>query len=270
MSAHFVVRVWRFAWVRATAAGFRAIGTAGGRWVPLRGRLWWRAWRHPRPLPASKVRTWIRMRAARRLGRLESRLGAGAVARAMVLLNREARRSITHRYAIYQLKNRLVRELHRRYGASVGVDHQVLECWGCGGPSAPASDCWKCGGTGIYGRHRLYRFTFRVRGRRYTWHQPELLVDWPVEVEGDAGLYRGDGRASFEIRPLSTLGVVRRMAMVEAWLERRGAGFMVEQTPRPNPRRLRDAIRWDRQAAAERRRARWADPDDVLDLDLPF
>lgn len=112
---------------------------------------------------------------------------------AMFHLNRYAQQVERHNASpIYNLKNRFVRMLYEfGYCRSVTQQKQILECWACEGTgrndpwdTSVQPSCWKCGGTGVYRVVTLYRFTFDVRGMRWTWHQPCDLVGWPVDVRG--------------------------------------------------------------------------------------
>ncbi|MBN1814728.1 MAG: hypothetical protein JXA14_23005 [Anaerolineae bacterium] len=116
-------------------------------------------------------------------------------AHAMFHLNHVARqegRSPRRRY-IYALKNRLLEHFCRAgFCTSVSLQVQTLYCHDCGGTGNyyDHGDCWRCDGTGVYARHALYRFTFDVHGTRYTWHQPQRLVTWPVVLtDEEPGVY---------------------------------------------------------------------------------
>lgn len=86
----------------------------------------------------------------------------------------------TQRVEIYKLKNAFVRRMHES-GYCARVERHIDEkpCWGLPYDTTHRS-C--CGGTGIYSTQRYYCFYFYVAGREYSWHQPESLVTWPVEL----------------------------------------------------------------------------------------
>lgn len=114
-------------------------------------------------------------------------------------LNRLARNGGGDRPVIYALKNEMVRLLYLQgYCYHVSEQYQRFECWSCGGTGDywDDGDCWKCGGTGVYRSYRLYQFYFRIGNRRYSWHQPFSLVDWPVVLTQETmGEYeRGNGQ----------------------------------------------------------------------------
>ncbi len=86
---------------------------------------------------------------------------------------------------IYGLKNRLVKYLYQHGYATEAVLHvKAFDCWGVwdGMEYVCDDECPKCGGTGIYRTEKLYAFRFDVDGQRYAWHQPDRLIDYPVEL----------------------------------------------------------------------------------------
>lgn len=141
--------------------------------------------------------------------------GTLAAAEAMWRLNRAAKRSWV-RGQVYALKTLFIRELYRRFGAVVTRQLQVQRCWGTWRHGCDA-DCPKCGGTGIYSEHELLLFEFEIAGRKYYWHQPASVVDWPVQVTGDVGDYRNERpRESEPIEIEADLDEL--LAIVREWL----------------------------------------------------
>ncbi len=114
-----------------------------------------------------------------------SRLGSlSTAAEWMYRLNVFARSIGRHPTAdqIYALKNMFVKYLYRHgYAIEVVLHLQEFDCWGTW-PDGCSEDCPKCGGTGIYRTEKLYGFRFDVHGKRYAWHQPGKLIDYPVEL----------------------------------------------------------------------------------------
>lgn len=113
--------------------------------------------------------------------------GLPLVADCMYHLNRFAPDSYGLRSPIYTLKNRFIRQLYYLgHCQSAALQIQKLVCRACSGTGVDSwhdyEECWKCHGTGIYRIHTLYQFVFDIHGQRYSWHQPERLVDWPVAL----------------------------------------------------------------------------------------
>jgi hypothetical protein len=121
-----------------------------------------------------------------------------AACAALFELNRYAKWSKcsrAHRDDIYDLKNEFLRLLYcAGFCDRVGL-HAVptpeKECYGCDGTGLHWSgeDCERCDGTGVFenaGELRFIVFSFSVSGTRYTWHQPEYLVDWEFSITDPA------------------------------------------------------------------------------------
>lgn len=114
---------------------------------------------------------------------LKANDATAVAAHCMFHLNRLARNGGGDRPVIYALKNEVVRHLYLAgYCYHVSEQYQHFKCWSCEGTGEywTGADCLRCDGTGIYRSHHLYQFHFRIRGRRYNWHQPLSLVDWPI------------------------------------------------------------------------------------------
>lgn len=117
-------------------------------------------------------------------GLVQGRGSLAVAAESMWALNTFARQSEDKELKrwIYALKNNLVQVLYQRgYCVHLTRSFQRQECWGtrnygCG------PHCPKCGGTGIFRENELYTFYFQIGGRRYSWHQPGDLVNWPVQL----------------------------------------------------------------------------------------
>jgi hypothetical protein len=180
----------------------------------------------------SYTAAWLRGRAALHLARrLLDRHGDAAACEALWRLNRWARSHRGPRVAqVYALKNRMIRVLYERHGAEVYRDVQVFPCWGWRWEGCDGDDCEKCHGTGVFRTVRLLRFVFHVGGRRYTWHQPQDLVNWPIaaiengdELEGGIGDDRAPAIRSVEAYCLAA-------AVVYLFLRR--AGVRAEELPR--------------------------------------
>lgn len=146
---------------------------------------------------------------------IANHFGARAAAAAMFELNHATRdmlkRSST-RETIYAAKNLLVRTLYERgYCVRAVQQKQELKCWECNGTggwdnSDMGNECWepcyKCDATGVYAEHTLYKFTFRIGKRHYSWHQPTRLVTWDVALTStDVG--------TFEDKPRKRMRIIR-------------------------------------------------------------
>lgn len=135
------------------------------------------------------LREYIHLRLYRREIRSTLRKeGLPLVAECMWRLNRRAYSDPINREMIYSYKNVLVKHFYRIQPHLAGVQVQSMECWECEGSGysmETGESCWKCEGSGIHREHRLFVFRFEIGGRRYVWHQPERLVDWPVELSAD-------------------------------------------------------------------------------------
>lgn len=118
---------------------------------------------------------------------------AAVVARCMWRLNRHARYANRYRdgaiedtdeYTVYRLKNTLMGVFYATYPARASLERQEMRCCICGGTGwyNEWDGCRSCGGSGIYKTTSLYKFTFDIAGRSYTWHQPVDLVNWPVDL----------------------------------------------------------------------------------------
>jgi len=110
------------------------------------------------------------------------------VAKAMLRLNQHAHHRYSGKEQIYALKNGLLRYWYQRgYLVHVARIRQVLYCRACGGSGMDWYDnCGRCRGTGVWREYWLLEMTYRIDDRRYTFHQPEHLVDYlrgivPVE-----------------------------------------------------------------------------------------
>lgn len=155
-------------------------------------RMWWCYQRH-----AHDARRWLK--------------GNGptqTAAYAMFHLNHVAA-SGRSRHMIYSLKSLFIRHLYEAgYCTAVSVQKQTQPCWSCNGTGEysgygtmlTVEPCWKCDGTGVYREHILYRFVFDVDGRTYVWHQPKVMVNWPVQIT-ELGLSEFTGGARFS-RPV--------------------------------------------------------------------
>jgi hypothetical protein len=111
--------------------------------------------------------------------------GAYSVAEALLKLNQYAKvDNFSASKLIYPLKNKTLETFCQELPYTVELERQVLVCRSCGGTGMWDWDeeCYHCGGTGIYRKTILYRFTFVIDGKYYTWHQPEALVTWKVNV----------------------------------------------------------------------------------------
>src|SRR3990167_4171864 len=86
---------------------------------------------------------------------------------------------------IYTLKNALIRYLYEGgYCVEATKTFQKRMCYSCDGTGVfwTGDECLKCEGSGVYAVTPLYAFRFMVGGRRYSWHQLEKLVDYPVTL----------------------------------------------------------------------------------------
>lgn len=141
-----------------------------------------------------QVKQWCRFQWQRREARCWVRAnGADVATYAMFHLNHLAGRGTTGRKTIYGLKTKLIRYLYEAgYCVSVSMKLQQMMCHSCAGSGEhyKGGHCWKCGGSGVWREHKLYEFMFMVDGQHYIWHQPQILVDWPVVVNKDErGVY---------------------------------------------------------------------------------
>jgi len=119
---------------------------------------------------------------------------------AMFNLNRYCKHHTCHsnnRDEIYALKNSFMRLLYRLGLCDRAYRHvdrfPALVRRNCGGTGRDfqngykkeACSCHRCNGTGIFRpalEDRYIVMSFVVEGRRYTWHQPEELIDYPVQL----------------------------------------------------------------------------------------
>jgi hypothetical protein len=135
-----------------------------------------------------RAKNFIMRRIALPLGHWIGRhVGAPAAAFALLHLNRAAGRMGKYnpsREEIYARKNVLVRYWYERgLCERVTKQQQVLQCWYCKDGIDEWHDgdsCDHCDGTGAYASHTLFKFTFHIGGRYYSWHQPERLITWPI------------------------------------------------------------------------------------------
>jgi hypothetical protein len=100
------------------------------------------------------------------------------------ILNR-TKRNLYPRYLTFQLKNSLVKHLYETGHCTEALLRvQKFECWSCFGTWEHHSGeiCFKCGGTGVFREVWHYAFRFEVNGRRFSWHQPKTMVDFPVKL----------------------------------------------------------------------------------------
>ncbi|MEO2034954.1 MAG: hypothetical protein ABGZ35_22975 [Planctomycetaceae bacterium] len=126
---------------------------------------------------------------------------------ALFHLNRYVKRSennIDFRTQVYGLKNRLIDHL---YGAGfcdrveLHTDTKAVQvCYGCdGGRRCDGDICERCDGTGIWQDSIVLVFvvfSFVVVGTRYTWHQPEGLINFKYEIRsGDATEFQFEHRS---------------------------------------------------------------------------
>lgn len=162
---------------------------------------------HPE-LTASKTRS-QGMRAARqhktaaRLDNLTARYphwqnALLPAAQAMFSLNRYAKWescSPAHRREVYTLKNELVQLLYRQ-GCAVEVYRHTIKrekelCWDCGGDG-----CGRCNFSGYYHPRRktlvYIAFWFQIEDQYFSWHQPERLVNWPVQFTAESARWEHD------------------------------------------------------------------------------
>lgn len=148
----------------------------------------------------SMLKKWLEFQKQRWEARRWIRTNGPAIAAyAMFHLNRHAKEHYGQRRLIYAAKNKLLRWLYQNgYCVQAIRKVQRMDCWNCHGTGEHYTGalCYKCGGSGVYRHHWLYEFTFDVDGRRYIWHQPESLVDWPVTAGNKGDIYRDGSRRS--------------------------------------------------------------------------
>ena len=118
-------------------------------------------------------------------------------------LNRYAKHatcSLDNRTEIYALKNQMVELLYQKgYCTACWIHTQVLpakvcrECMGTSPRYTGDDYCDRCANTGEYlpaKTLRFYVFKFAI-GRGYTWHQPDNLVKFPVDVTREPEAWSG-------------------------------------------------------------------------------
>ena len=89
-----------------------------------------------------------------------------------------------NRREIYGLKNTFIKLLYQS-GKCDSVQrhiqtHEAKQCWSCEG-----FGCDRCDNTGEYSaafNSVFLVFSFNIEGVRFTWHQPESSLDYPVKV----------------------------------------------------------------------------------------
>lgn len=147
-------------------------------------------------------------------------------AEAMWNLNRYAKHRCcrpSNRSEIYELKNDLVRLLYARGFCADAYRHvkrlPARECWRCDGSGAgwDGDPCPRCNGTGVYGTscdRVSIVFRFEIDGHRYTWHQPEKLVNFTFTLtKADAPM------CDVEVKPLEIpRGQLARCKALVRWV----------------------------------------------------
>jgi hypothetical protein len=178
----------------------------------------------------------------------------------------------------YELKNELIRLLYEHgYCIEAQLHHQDFPCWSCGGTGEyyRGVTCYKCDGTGVYRRIWHYAFRFQVGDRRFSWHQPKHMVDYPVETKTDTRPYHDPQLAKKDDldRFYKRVGQAIWTVSVFLWLHRRLPE--VELTEMPYARELS----WDLYRLKHRYishplmtiRRRWLGRLNILDdEDVPF
>ena len=162
--------------------------------------------------------------------------GASTAAYALLHLNRAARRmgkGNPTKQRIYARKNLMVRHFcEAGYCVRASKQAQKLECWECGGSGdAGEGFCYKCDGSGVYAEITLIKFSFRIGDRFYSWHQPERLVAWPVQLKDKpVGEFKEDhpGKRVFSSR----IAITFFMAVLGEYMRSRGIFLsVVHQVP---------------------------------------
>ena len=135
---------------------------------------------------------------------------------ALNVLAREKRLRKVAPRGFYCCKNELIKYLYTHGYCREVLEHvQKFECWNCDGDG-----CYRCD-NGVYKRIYLYAFKFLVGGRCFKWHQPQSLVDYPVELTDPAPTVY-DTPAPKQIDP-STRDEVWMLARLALGLRLRGA-----------------------------------------------
>jgi hypothetical protein len=125
----------------------------------------------------------------------------GEVALAMFHLNRHARGEHgMYARGTYRLKDALIRWLYEAgHCVECRLVYQDLPCWHTFAYLEGRADvCYKCGNTGVYRTVELVEFVFLLGDRRFVWHQPRDLIDWPVVVNDGASRILGLIKPNFE------------------------------------------------------------------------
>lgn len=164
-------------------------------------RRWWRD--HQR---VAQARAWVYSN------------GVEVVVESMFHLNRAIRYGQVQggrRDTIYGMKSRLIQVLYEQgYCVDVTTQRQEHECWSCDGTGTyvDGSECWKCDGTGVYKTTNLYLFYFQIGRNRYVWHQPEVYVNFPIQLSDVAQ------RRDYESRAVATDYVVQSLEALDVYV----------------------------------------------------
>jgi hypothetical protein len=131
---------------------------------------------------------WQYLRLKWRAGREARTLGELAAAQALWALNRVAKeKGGKTAEIIYRLKSVAIKYWYLDGRClAVGQQKQDQVCNRCGGDGDDPyrdGECVRCGGSGIWKSHWLYVFTLEIGGEVFQWHQPESMVNYPVDVD---------------------------------------------------------------------------------------
>ena len=154
-------------------------------------------------------------------------------------LNQHAYAGGEDKFAIYQLKDQLLKLFYNRgYCRSVKLEKQTMTCNNCDENGITVAGffrgrkCVRCNGTHIHRQHLLFAFHFVIENTNFLWHQPVSLVDWlkPDPSETTGVYVERDGITNPE---LSHDELVKNFAVVYLFLQRHGV--KPAYNPMPNP-----------------------------------
>jgi len=196
----------------------------------------------------TKTRQWIEWHAAKITAAIALLYKPDVIAAfCMFFLNQHARAGGEGKFAIYQLKDQLLKLFYNRgYCRSVKLEKQTMTCNNCDENGITVAGffrgrkCVRCNGTHIHREHLLFAFHFVIENKNFLWHQPVSLVDWlKPDPSETTGVYVE--RETIIYPKLSRKELVKKLAVVYLFLQRHG----IKPTYNPAQNHLLWCIRYD-------------------------